>query len=120
MTLDDAQLLEKNPKVSINQGSVTAVREYGKRRHYQLDVRANGGNSGGPIVNHRGEAIAVLNAGIQTMQSINYAIPSKVIAGILPASMTTGWPVEESTKPGDEQDYESFKSSIDFKLSVQP
>ena len=114
-TLRDA----RNPKVSINAGTITALREEGRGERkdtiYQLDVRANPGNSGGPILNEEGEVVAVLNAGIPSMQSINYAIPARYLKALLPSELTGAWPGETGTS-GEVQAYETFKASGTFKL----
>lgn len=107
----------KNPKVSVNAGMITAVRENNKDVCYQLDIRANHGNSGGPIVNEAGEVVGVLNAGLTDMESINYAIPARYLKLVTPASLGGG---ESGAAPSDSdasQSYEKFKASGTFKLS---
>lgn len=106
----------KNPDVSLNAGMVTAVRKYHGSIRYQLDIRANHGNSGGPIVNPACEVVAVLYAGMDHMQSINYAIPSFYLGKVLPASITKDWPASHRDASA-EQDYDDFKGSGTFKLA---
>jgi S1-C subfamily serine protease len=110
------EALDKNPRVSINAGTLTALRENDRELCYQLDIRANPGNSGGPIVNLAGEVIGVLNAGIRTMQSINYAIPARNFKAVLPASLTAAWP-GGAPAAGAAQSYEAFQASGTFKLA---
>jgi len=110
------EALDKNPRVSINAGTVTALREQDRSLCYQLDIRANPGNSGGPIVNMAGEVIGVLNAGIRSMQSINYAIPARNFRVVLPASLTAAWPAEAHAD-GAAQSYQAFQASGTFKLA---
>lgn len=76
-----------SPRPSVNAGLVTAIREYEGSTRYQLDIRANSGNSGGPITNTRGEVVAILYAQLGSLQSINYAIPAHYAARILPGSL---------------------------------
>lgn len=46
--------------------------------YIMTDAAANHGNSGGPLVNERGEVIGVLVAGIEHAEGMNFAIPSDV------------------------------------------
>ena len=105
----------KNPRASLNAGMVTAIRENHREVCYQLDIRANPGNSGGPIVNAEGEVIGILNAGISSMQSINYAIPAMVLKRILPATLTESWP-KSAGESQSAQPYDEFKASGSFRL----
>src|SRR5690606_37506437 len=63
-----------SPRPSVNVGLVTAIREYEGAIRYQLDIRANSGNSGGAITNREGRVVAILYAQLTGLQSINYAI----------------------------------------------
>jgi S1-C subfamily serine protease len=106
---------EKNPRVSINGGMITAVRQSDKNVRYQLDARANHGNSGGPVVNPTGEVVGVLYAGIDELQSINYAIPTRYLSRVLPSDMRKDWAAEEGDTGGD-QSFNEFEKSGSFKL----
>lgn len=46
----------------------------------QTDAAVNPGNSGGPMVDTRGQVIGVVDAGYSTAQGIAYAIPSRTAA----------------------------------------
>jgi len=71
--------------VSASQGHVNAVREDGRIPLLQIDANVNFGNSGGPVVNDRGEVIGVvvskLNAAFFLQETgsiperVNFAIP---------------------------------------------
>ena len=71
----------------MNAGLVSSVREFRGDSRFQLDIRANHGNSGGPITNPEGDLIGVLYAGIDEMQSINYAIPARYLTRVLSPSL---------------------------------
>jgi len=46
--------------VSASEGQVNAIRESGKIPLLQIDANVNPGNSGGPVLNDRGEVVAVV------------------------------------------------------------
>ena len=47
--------------------------------YIMTDAAANPGNSGGPLLNERGEVIGVLVAGIDSAEGMNFAIPIDVV-----------------------------------------
>lgn len=50
----------------------------------QVDVPINFGNSGGPLLNEEGDLVAVVFAGIEQFEGINFAIPGHWIMDLLP------------------------------------
>ncbi len=119
---DNADSLEsRHPRVSLNSGMITSIRQYKKDKRYQLDIRANHGNSGGPIVNAAGHVIAVLYSGIDQMQSIDYAIPisyaKKVISPDLRSelSLDLGASGDSGDQSGD-QSFDEFLKSGSFSF----
>ncbi|WP_455383224.1 S1C family serine protease [Salinispira pacifica] len=50
----------------------------------QMDVSVNPGNSGGPLVDDRGDLVGVVFAGIEQFQGVNFAIPSFWVKKFLP------------------------------------
>lgn len=51
----------------------------------QIDAPINHGNSGGPIVDEAGRVQAVVFAGIESFEGLNFAIPVELLRIILPA-----------------------------------
>lgn len=51
--------------------------------YIMTDAAANHGNSGGPLVDEKGEVIGVLVAGVQNAEGMNYAIPSAIVNDFL-------------------------------------
>jgi len=118
-----SSLAAKNPRVSINQGSVSSVREHDGEKRYQMAIGANHGNSGGPIINTQGAVIGVLYAGIDQMQNINYAIPTSYIATVCTSALKSQLGLsdppegEESEESDDgEQSFDDFLKSSDINF----
>ena len=67
-------------EVTTSKGAITAIRARdGDRRAFQMDASISPGNSGGPLVNNRGEVIGIVNAKIVSQDSsvanIGFAVP---------------------------------------------
>lgn len=63
------------PGVTVSTGHITALRKaQGLLQMIQLDASLNPGNSGGPILNSKGQVIGIVMAGIRG-SGINFAIP---------------------------------------------
>jgi hypothetical protein len=63
------------PAISVNTGQVTSLRRKGgELTRVQLDVALNPGNSGGPVVNARGQVVGIVVAGVPGAR-VNFAIP---------------------------------------------
>jgi len=63
------------PSITVSTGHITALRKLKGALHaIQLDASLNPGNSGGPILNDKGEVIAIVQEGIPG-SGINSAIP---------------------------------------------
>jgi S1-C subfamily serine protease len=56
----------------------------------QLDAAVNHGNSGGPVINERGNLLGVVFAGIEQFQGINFAVPVQRLVSALPALLSGG------------------------------
>lgn len=56
----------------------------------QLDAAVNHGNSGGPVVNEKGNLLGVVFAGIEQFQGINFAVPVQRLVSALPALLAGG------------------------------
>lgn len=53
-----------------------AARNFAGVLYRQIDAPVNPGNSGGPLFNERGQVVGIINMGIPSMESLNFAIPA--------------------------------------------
>lgn len=51
---------------------------------FQVDAAINSGNSGGPLIDEKGRVQAVVFAGVQNFQGLNFAIPVEYLKNELP------------------------------------
>ena len=51
---------------------------------FQIDTAVNSGNSGGPLIDSKGNVQAVVFAGVQNYQGLNFAIPVEYLKNELP------------------------------------
>jgi Trypsin-like peptidase domain len=49
----------------------------------QTDAASNPGNSGGPMLNERGEVIGILTVKLRDSENLNFAVPSKYATGLI-------------------------------------
>ena len=52
---------------------------------FQVDAALNPGNSGGPVIDERGQVVGIVFAGIPQFEGINFAIPFKWVRKTIPA-----------------------------------
>ncbi len=56
----------------------------------QTDAAVNPGNSGGPLLNSRGEVVGVITAIIDSARGIGFAVPSSVVRDVVPPILQHG------------------------------
>jgi S1-C subfamily serine protease len=71
---------------SVTTGVVSAIRDDPSGSGFkviQSDAAANPGNSGGPLLNARGQAIGIVTAKLRGAEGLNFAIPINYVRGLL-------------------------------------
>ena len=62
---------------SISDGLISQIRTVNGFQQYQLSCPISPGNSGGPILNHRGEVIGIASWTKADAQNVSFAIPTQ-------------------------------------------
>jgi len=68
---------------SVTSGIVSGIRTVDGVRIIQTDAASNPGNSGGPLLNEKGEAIGVLSFKLKGTENLNFGIPINYARGLL-------------------------------------
>jgi hypothetical protein len=69
---------------TVTAGILSSVRDSGDGfQVLQTDAAVNPGNSGGPLVNSRGQAIGVVSFKLRSSEGLNFAIPINYVSGLL-------------------------------------
>ncbi len=100
------------PAISVNAGRVTALRYKAKGReldHIQIDVALTYGNSGGPVLDTKGQVIGVVVSGIPA-KGINQAIPVNQLNRFLMKPDVAFTPPELTSK--------TLENPMEFKANV--
>lgn len=74
---------------TVTAGIVSAVRDDAVANGFKLiqtDAAANPGNSGGPLVNSRGQVIGVVTSKFRASEGLNFAVPINYVRGLLGAA----------------------------------
>jgi hypothetical protein len=83
----EAVLLVGSPlglEQTVTSGVVSAIRESPEMgKIIQTDAAANPGNSGGPLLNARGQAVGVLDFKLRGTENLNFAVPINYARGML-------------------------------------
>ncbi len=81
---------------TVSDGIVSAIRDLqGSRKVIQITAPISPGSSGSPVVNMRGDVIAVACALMANGQNLNFGIPSERVSGLSPGS---GFPLSQLSR----------------------
>jgi S1-C subfamily serine protease len=75
---------------SVTAGVVSAIRDVDGEKLIQMDAAISPGNSGGPVVNSRGEVVAITVAKIEAGENLNFSIPINFARGYLSQPVQPG------------------------------
>jgi S1-C subfamily serine protease len=71
---------------TVTAGILSSIRDSGDGfKVLQTDAAVNPGNSGGPLVNGRGQAIGVVSSKLRSAENLNFAVPINYVRGLLNA-----------------------------------
>ena len=76
---------------SITDGLVSQIQSIHGSDQYQVSCPISGGNSGGPIVNERGEVVGVAAWTQKDAQNLSFAIPASFVSHLNPHHAPTPW-----------------------------
>jgi len=76
---------------TVTTGIISAIRDSqdGTFKVLQTDAAANPGNSGGPLLNRRGQVVGVLDYKLKGAENLNFAVPINYARGLLADTKTT-------------------------------
>jgi S1-C subfamily serine protease len=84
---------------SISEGLISQIRTLDGVRYYQLSCPLSPGDSGGPVLNDRGEAIGVVSWRKADAENVGFAIPSPMVARMNAAQPALAWSDSVSLSP---------------------
>lgn len=76
---------------SLSEGLISQIRTLDGVRYYQLSCPVSPGDSGGPVLNDRGEAIGVLSWRKADAENVGFAIPCPEVARMNAALPAVAW-----------------------------
>jgi hypothetical protein len=76
---------------SISDGLVSQIRHVDGFPQYQVSCPISPGNSGGPVLDERGQVIGIVSWTKSDAQSVSFAIPSREVARLSAVRKATTW-----------------------------
>jgi S1-C subfamily serine protease len=78
---------------SIGDGLISQIRTVDGVRYYQVSCPISPGDSGGPVLNDRGEVIGVMSWRKADAENVSFALPSSSLAGMNASLRPLPWPI---------------------------
>ena len=102
VAVGDTVYVVGNPKGflegTFSHGLISAIRQLDARRLFQLTAPISSGNSGGPVLNERGEVVGVAVAQVKDGQNLNFAVPSNYLRSLIDR-VGTAKPLSDISNP---------------------
>jgi S1-C subfamily serine protease len=89
----------KGLEFSITEGLLSQIQTIDGVKQYQFSCAASSGNSGGPLVNSKGEAIGVVSWQFKEGQNLNFAVPIGYLLGLDLSLSTKSWEEVKASEP---------------------
>jgi len=105
---------------SVTAGILSSVRDTGDGfRVLQTDAAVNPGNSGGPLVDNKGQAIGVVSFRLLSAEGLSFAIPINYVRGLLsgvhgPMTLDQMRNALSATKPAQTEDAPTLRETLDW------
>lgn len=110
---------------SFSDGLVSQIQTLDGVKQYQFTCAASPGNSGGPLINAKGEVIGVVSWQLRDSQNLNFAVPITYVLGLDLSLPTQPWETVKSNGPivaksgGNSTSVEEFDTELADALIVQ-
>lgn len=89
-TITTGVISAKDRSLPVESLSKPGVNDFIIENLVQTDAAVNPGNSGGPLLNSRGEVVGVITAIIDSARGIGFAVPCSVVKEVVPAILQHG------------------------------
>ncbi|HHY76433.1 MAG TPA: PDZ domain-containing protein [Firmicutes bacterium] len=89
-TLTTGVISAKDRSLLIESQTRPGVNDFTVENLLQTDAAVNPGNSGGPLLNSRGEVVGVVTAIMDSASGIGFAIPCNVVSEVVPQLISKG------------------------------
>ena len=87
LTVGDPVVIVGSPRGlegTVTAGILSSVRDTGEGfKILQTDAAVNPGNSGGPLVNHKGQAVGVVSFKLRSAEGLGFGVPINYVHGLL-------------------------------------
>jgi len=108
---------------TVTAGILSAVRDEDGFKVLQTDAAVNPGNSGGPLLNSKGQVIGVVSFKLSSSENLNFAIPINYVRGMmnnLQAPMTLRQMQESVVSASQKGEGPSLKETLDWLKEKLP
>lgn len=104
---------------SISDGIVSQIRRASGKRFFQFTCPSSPGNSGGPLIDERGEIIGTVSWQVVDGQNLNFAVPSTYFQDLDVNAVVRPWRTETSdAKPSSSSSSGTSRLAKEFTKSL--